>query len=74
MDEDNSKRKFNEDHYKKRRKKILCITTGEIFEGQRAAGEAYGIKTYLHISECCAGKQTYCGKLEDGTPLRWKYI
>ena len=26
-----------------------------------------------HISECCRGKRKSCGKLPDGTPLKWKY-
>lgn len=57
-----------------RAKKILCITTGRTFMGQREAGKYYGIKSYGHISECCCGSKNSCGKLPDGTPLRWKYI
>lgn len=58
----------------KRSKKVLCITTNFIFESQRAAGEYYGIKYFRHISEVCNGHSVSCGKLSDGTPLRWRYL
>ena len=31
------------------------------------------VLSYSNISSCCAGKLKSCGKLEDGTPLRWMY-
>ena len=54
-------------------KKIICTTTGEVFNCQREAGEFYKIKTYNNINTCCRGKRNYCGKLSDGTKLRWMY-
>lgn len=52
-------------------KPIICLTTGEIFNSVKEATQKYHIKAC--ISTSCLGKQTYCGKLEDGTPLRWAY-
>ena len=56
-------------HYKK----VICITTNKIFDSVKQASKFYNIKSYSHISRCCAGKLKSCGKLEDGTPLRWMY-
>lgn len=52
-------------------KPIICLTTGEIFQGAVKAQEKYP-NAYV-IYKSCLGEQTYCGKLEDGTPLRWAY-
>jgi hypothetical protein len=55
-------------------KKIICITTGKIFDCSREAAEFYHIgKSRNAISGCCKGKHKYIGKLEDGTPLVWRY-
>jgi group I intron endonuclease len=54
-------------------RKIICITTGKLFNCTREAGEYYNIKGVSNITSCCKGKRNYCGKLEDGTPLRWTY-
>ncbi|MFF3102995.1 hypothetical protein [Viridibacillus arvi] len=55
------------------RKKVLCITTGKIFNNQYEAGDYYNCER-RNISSCCNGKRNYCGKLTDGTPLQWKFI
>ena len=34
----------------------------------------YNIKSKGHISSCCRGKRKHCGKLQDGTKLKWKYL
>lgn len=54
-------------------KKVICTTTGKIFNTIKEAKSYYQI-TSSHISDCCKGKRDYCGKLEDGTKLQWKYI
>lgn len=58
----------------KRGRKILCKTTNKEFNSQREAGEYYGIKYFGHISEVCSGHSISCGKLPDGTPLKWEYL
>ena len=52
-------------------KKVICITTGRIFNSLPEASKYY--KCY-HICECCKGKRNYAGKLKDGTPLKWVYL
>jgi hypothetical protein len=55
-------------------KKIICVTTGKIFDCISQAAEYYGLeKSRNAISGCCKGKHKYIGKLEDGTRLQWKY-
>lgn len=56
-----------------RRKPVQCITTGKVFRGKDEAAEYYNIRNNK-IGNVCLGKQSYCGKLEDGTKLEWKYI
>ena len=50
--------------------KIICITTGEIFNYIKEASKKYKI---THITDCCQGKRNYSGKLVDGTKLVWMY-
>nr|DAL23982.1 MAG TPA_asm: hypothetical protein [Caudoviricetes sp.] len=54
-------------------RKIICITTGKIFETIKEGAEFYNIKAKSHISDCCNGKRKSCGELEDGTKLQWMY-
>ena len=53
-------------------KKVICVTTGLVFNKSIEASKFYNIN-YTHISSCCKGKRNYCGKLEDGTKLVWMY-
>ena len=54
-------------------KAVICITTNQIFDTMKEAGEYY--KTCnTGISMCCKGKRKSAGKLEDGTPLVWMYL
>lgn len=52
--------------------KVICIITGELFDGITEASEKYGIN-HAHIINVCQGKRITCGKLEDGTKLSWRY-
>lgn len=61
----------NSKHYSSRA--VICITTGEVFENSVKAGEEYNICS-RNIRACCYGKRNYCGKLSDGTELRWKFL
>ena len=54
------------------RSKVICITTGETFDSIKIAAEKYNIYC-TSISHCCKGKYKSAGKLQDGTPLQWKY-
>ena len=53
-------------------KKIICITTYEIFNCIMDAEREKNISS-AHISSCCKGKLKSAGKLEDGTKLQWMY-
>lgn len=55
------------------KKRVICITTGKIFNTVKDGAEFYNIKSPSHISECCKDKRNYCGKLKNGTLLEWMY-
>ena len=50
----------------KRKREIICITTGKKFNSLIEAEKEYNIK-YQNISECCRGKRKTAGG------YRWKY-
>ena len=70
---------FSEEHNKKisesmkgkSSKKVICITTGKIFNSLKEAKKYYKCN---NISACCRKKIQSAGKLSDGSPLKWKYI
>ena len=54
-------------------KKVVCVTTNQVFNSTREAA----LKTSAlqsKISMCCNGKRKTAGKLEDGTPLKWRFL
>jgi len=53
--------------------KIVCVTTGEIFNSQPEASNKYNIKTSSGISSCCHDINKTSGKLPDGTKLIWMF-
>lgn len=53
-------------------KKIICITTSKMFNNLKDASEFYNI-LQCNINRCCRKERNYCGKLEDGTKLKWMY-
>ena len=53
------------------RSKVICITTGKIFDCQTDASNYYKCG---NIHKCCKGKYKHAGRLQDGTPLQWKYV
>ena len=55
------------------RKKVKCITTGEIFDSITEASRKYKCKP-SHIIQNCKGEIKSCSKLKDGTKLVWKYL
>lgn len=56
----------------KNQKKIICITTNEIFDSIKLASEKYCVSP-SSISECCYHRFLSSGKLQDGTPLQWLF-
>ena len=52
------------------RSKVICITTGEIFNSIKEAENYYDVGG---ISKCCKGKLKSAGKL-NGTKLQWIYL
>lgn len=57
----------------KHHKRVVCLTTNEVFDTIQEAARRYNIKSPVGITRCCRGKQEYSGKLCDGTKLKWKY-
>ncbi len=56
-----------------RARAVICITTKKIFSTLTDGGKHYGCDRQS-IYKCCKGKQKSAGKLDDGTPLVWRYI
>lgn len=54
--------------------KIVCLNTGEIFDGLIYAAEKYHFKKGSGISACCKGRYHFAGKDENGAPLVWRYL
>lgn len=55
-----------------RARKVICITTKKVFSAVTEASEYYKCSRQ-HISKSCQDETRYCGVLEDGTKLKWKY-
>ncbi len=53
-------------------KKVICTTTNKIFASIKEASIFYNCCN-SKIVEVCKGRRKTCGKLDDGTPLQWKY-
>lgn len=54
-------------------KKVECITTGKIFDSL-SDGAKYYDRSPASLCGHLKGNQKYAGKLENGTPLVWRYI
>lgn len=53
-------------------KKVICVTTGKIFNTLKKAANYYGINQ-SNISSCCEYKREFAGELADGTRLQWEF-
>ena len=56
----------------KKSKKVICLTTNEIFDTMQEASNKYNI-CHSCISNCCTGKRKTAGQLPDGTRLQCQY-
>lgn len=54
-------------------KPVICLTTLEKFDCTTDATKKYSGTHVTNISRCCEGIRKYCGKLKDGTRLKWMY-
>lgn len=71
----NKKYVFNKKgKFSNRKKRVKCLTTGEIFDTITEAAEHYEIKSSGNITMACKGEYEYAGRLPDGTKLKWSYI
>lgn len=55
------------------KKKIRCITTGQIYNSICEASEVTGAPKGS-IGHVCKGRRQHAGKLPDGTKLKWEYV
>ena len=69
----NKGKKLSEERKQKMNKKVICVTTGEIFNSFKEASNYYNV-AHSGISNCCRGKYKHAGKLPNGIKLRWKYV
>lgn len=54
-------------------KSVICLTTAKIFLTEKDGSEYYNC-VRQHISKCCKGDRKSCGKLSDGTKLKWMFL
>lgn len=66
-------KEINEKPNFRKAKKVICLTTGEVFDSARQAGRHYNLKAPHNVSLACRGERKHVGKLPDGTPLKWAY-
>ena len=60
-------------HMHDKGKKVICITTGKIFNKQSEASNYYNV-VLKNISCCCRGTRKTAGKLPNGTKLQWRFL
>lgn len=53
-------------------KRVICLTTGKVFESMHQASKVMGVNQGK-ISMVCNGKRQTTGQLPDGTKLKWAF-
>lgn len=56
----------------KNSRKVICLTTLEVFESGLVASQKYGISP-SNLSKCCRGKVKSSGKTSEGEKLVWSF-
>ena len=59
-------------NHQNEKKKVRCITTGEIFNSMKEAGMKTGAPA-ASIAHVCKGRRKHAGTLPDGTKLKWEF-
>lgn len=54
------------------KRKVRCITTGEVFDSIRDASKRYGIKSPINIIDACKGRCLHAGRI-GSERLTWEY-
>lgn len=73
---DERKQKIREVHFGENNsntRPVYCLELDQEFWGAKEYHDIYKVNRN-GICECCRGKQTYCGRLQDGTRLHWCYL
>lgn len=58
--------------YNYKARKIICVTTGKIYDCIVDAEKETGV-SHQNIVKVCRGQRNYAGKDKNGNPLVWKY-
>lgn len=53
-------------------RKVICITTGKIFDTTKQGANYYGL-TRKNVSDCCTGMQEFTNRYGEGKLLKWMY-
>ena len=56
-----------------RKKKVMCVTTGVLFNSAREAAKKTNA-TFQHISACCLNKRKSAGKTSGGERMVWTFV
>ena len=62
------------DYNSRSKVKVVCLTTGKIFNSLTEGAKEYNIESLSSLSACCIHRTKYCGKHpETGKELLWMY-
>lgn len=60
--------------FNERLKKVICLTTGDVFDSIKTASKYFGIESTSHIGGCCRCERNYCGTDKaTNKKLKWMY-
>lgn len=70
--DDRIKKLINKERTSLNPKHILCITTNEVFLSAEHAAKHYKLQAN-NILKCCFNRSHFCGTLNNGKQLKWKF-